>query len=102
MPIPNEINFIPLSRSLARYIITRGAQLVSDGIGREWRPEDNSYVIGDGDSQGFLDDIPMEEGSLWYWANAMVQMLRLIVANLNQLELETSSEDPSSVLESID
>lgn len=97
MPVPNNLNFIPISTSFARYIIQRGSRLVSDGLGREWNPADNSYEIGEG-SHGFLEDIPMEEGPMWYWANALVQLLRLVVATLNHNLLEDS--DPLSTPDS--
>jgi hypothetical protein len=98
MPVPNNLNFIPISQTFARYIIQRGSRLVSDGLGREWNPGDNSYDINSNE-HGFLDEIPMEDGPLWYWANAMVQMLRLIVAAMNHAMLEDS--DPTSVVTDI-
>lgn len=97
--MPNLHNHIELSRTFARYVIERGSRLVSDGLGREWTPTDSQNFPIEGE-QGFLDEIPIQEGPLWYWANACVQLIRLIVASINSEYLLTDfSEDPTSVLE---
>lgn len=89
---------IQITKTVARWIVRLGRQLVSDGIGRDWNPmQDNDPIDYDPDFPGFLNDIPDDGSDTWIWAQALVQFVKTVAA-IAARELQDLGDDTPRIL----
>lgn len=87
---------IEITKTVARWIVRLGRQLVSDGIGRDWNPMNDIDPIEE-DFPGYLDDIPDHGSDTWVWAQALVQFVRA-VASIAARELRELGDGTPTIL----
>jgi len=72
---------VKISRACARWLIDYGRQLVNDGYGTDYDPF-NPVADLEPEGTGFIDDIPMENGEMWRYMNALINFARTVAGVL--------------------
>lgn len=75
---------IKISKSVARWLIAYGKQLVDDGYGTNMDPMDPLGGVIEPTTAGFIDEIPMENGEMWRYMNAVINFARTVAAILGR------------------
>nr|UOF80152.1 hypothetical protein [Cressdnaviricota sp.] len=78
----NQEEFVRISKRVARWLIDYAKQLIDDGYGINYNP----FLATDyqSDRPGFIDEIPMENGELWRYMNAVINYARTVAGILAQ------------------
>lgn len=75
-------NHVKISLVAARWLISYAKQLVDDGFGVDYDPLNPVASLEDSMRPGFIDEIPMENGQLWRYMNAVIAFARTVSAIL--------------------
>jgi len=75
-------NHVRISMVAARWLINYAKQLVDDGFGVDYDPLNPVASLEDSLRPGFIDEIPMENGQLWRYMNAVIAFARTVSAIL--------------------
>lgn len=75
-------NHVKISLVAARWLINYAKQLVDDGFGVDYNPLNPVASLEDSLRPGFIDEIPMENGQLWRYMNAVIAFARTVSAIL--------------------
>jgi len=98
-------NHVKISLVAARWLIQYAKQLVDDGFGVNYDPLYPMESLEDSIRPGFIDEIPMENGQLWRYMNAVIAFARTVSAILARNMLNPDNEsfllEDISILESI-
>jgi len=86
-------NHVKISVVAARWLISYAKQLVDDGFGVDYDPLDPSNSLDNSIRPGFLDDIPMENGQLWRYMNAVIAFARTVSAILARNMVNPTPDD---------
>lgn len=73
---------VKISVVAARWLIGYAKQLVDDGFGVDYDPLNPTDSLDNAIRPGFLDEIPMENGQLWRYMNAVIAFARTVSAIL--------------------
>jgi len=74
-------NYVKISESVARWLIQYAKQLVDDGFGVDFDPDDPIQGL-ESTHGGFIDEIPMENGEMWRYMNAVIAFARTVASVL--------------------
>lgn len=98
-------NHVKISLVAARWLISYAKQLVDDGFGVNYDPLHPMDSLEDSIRPGFIDEIPMENGQLWRYMNAVIAFARTVSAILARNMLNPDNEsfllEDISILDSI-
>lgn len=86
------MSHIKISATVARWIVSLGRTLVQEGYGLDPRGEGGlEHLPEHAPDGGFLNEIPMENAPLYFWADALVRFAR-VLAGIAAYELQNGLE----------
>lgn len=85
------MSFIKISATTARWIVSLGRTLVQEGYGLDPNGEDENSLRDHAPSGGFLNQIPIDDAPLYFWADALVRFAR-VLAGIAAHELQNGLE----------
>lgn len=95
-------NYIKITKTCAEWLIAYGKQLVDDGYGVDYIPNGPHLDSLEATTEGYLDQIPMEDGELWRYMNAVINFARTVTGILAKQMSELPPLDELRITEGED
>lgn len=77
-------DYIRISKTCARWMVSLGATLVNEAYGTNWDPMRSPVSVINEDEvdfgMGFMDEMPQGNHPMIYWADALIRFVRTMAA----------------------